>query len=131
MTLTDSRCRVSERAQPVEKGVPGSWHGTGTDPRCLAAPYSSRDDGARPCGWEHHPRGPARPGAPAPAELAQQPLEVLAGGDQLGLDVDLLRPPQAKPPQPVPVLGLGEERFHPDFAFAHRLGEVLGRVVAA
>ena len=41
------------------------------------------------------------------------------------------RAPQAEAPQPVPVLGLGEERFDPDLPFAHRLGVGLGRVVGA
>ena len=40
-------------------------------------------------------------------------------------------PPRPEPPEPVPVLGVGEERLHPHLAFAHGLGEGFRRVVAA
>src|SRR4051794_35693371 len=67
----------------------------------------------------------------APASPSQQSLHVLARRDEERLVVDLGQPSEAEPAQPVPDLGLGEERLDPDLALAHRPRELLGLGVAA
>src|SRR5215211_7159355 len=94
-------------------------------------PGSARYGGDRFRRREDHARSPARPRATSPTLFAEQALEILAGSDELGLEVDLLRSPESEAAQPVPVLGLGEERLDPDLPFAHRLRVRLGLVVAA
>jgi hypothetical protein len=68
--------------------------------------------------------------ASAPPGCCQEAFQVLTRGDQEPLDVRVEQPPQAEPPQAMPLLRLGEERFHPDLALAHRLLVRLGGMVA-
>src|SRR5215218_9230898 len=68
---------------------------------------------------------------PAPADRGQPALEVLTSGHQQALDVDVRETPEPESAQPVPVLGLSEQRLDPDLPFPHRLPIDLGRVVAA
>ena len=68
-------------------------------------------------GWERRKDDAGRSrreGVPTPAPSAEQALQVLTCRGQQRLLVDLLQTPQTEPPQPVPVLGFGEQRFHPD-----------------
>src|ERR671915_468345 len=77
------------------------------------------------------PRGATGPRPPAPAAAPEQALEVLPGGGQQGLAVHLRQPAQPEAPQPVPLLGLPEERLDPDGALARGLRVGLGGVVGA
>src|SRR5215207_8585770 len=60
-----------------------------------------------------------------PVPEGEQPLDVLAGGDQQGLYVYLLQPSESESPQAVPVFGLGEQRLdpHPPVAQGFLVGE--------
>jgi hypothetical protein len=80
---------------------------------------------------EHDPSGSAGERSAAPAPAAEESLQVLASGDEERLAVDLLQPSQSEASQPVPGLGLGEERFDPDLPFAHGLLVGLTRLIAA
>jgi len=61
---------------------------------------------------------------------AEEALQILTGRDHLGLDIDRLQSTQSEAAQSVPRFRLGEERFYPDLALAHRLRVGLGGVVA-
>ena len=63
------------------------------------------------------------------APEGEQSLSVLARGDQQCFYVYLLKPPQPKPPHPVPVFGLCEQRLdpHPPLAQSLLVGEGLPR----
>src|SRR5918999_939441 len=62
--------------------------------------------------------------------VSEQPLDVLSRGDEQGFGVHLLRSPQPEPPQPMPVLGLAEERFNPHLAPPQCLAVGFGIAVA-
>jgi hypothetical protein len=49
-----------------------------------------------------------------------KPLQVLPTRDQERFAVDPPEATQAEPPQAMPLLRRGEERFHPDLSLAHR-----------
>jgi hypothetical protein len=49
----------------------------------------------------------------SPVSEGEQSLQGLARGDQQGLYIHLLEPPQSEPTHPVPLFGLGEERLDP------------------
>ena len=67
------------------------------------------------------PPEPIWPRPAPPASLPEQPLQVLAGRDQQCLGVDLPEPSEPEAAQPVPVLGLAEERLDPHAALAEGL----------
>src|SRR5215204_3619507 len=69
-------------------------------------------------------RGLGRPPR-APVPKGEQPLDVLAGGDQERLGVHLLQPPEPESSQAVEVLGLGEQGLdpHPPLAQGLLVGE--------
>ncbi|MCL4544687.1 MAG: hypothetical protein M1118_08850 [Chloroflexi bacterium] len=56
--------------------------------------------------------------APAPARRCELALEVLIGDNPLPLAIDVGEAAQTKARQAVPVLGRGEEGFHPHLALA-------------
>ena len=59
----------------------------------------------------------------APTLLGEVALQVLPSRNQHALDVHIVHPAESEATQPMPLLGLGEERFHPDPPFAHGLLE--------
>src|SRR5829696_6176620 len=68
--------------------------------------------------------------APSPASRDQPPLQVLPGGDQQSLDIDVLEASASKAAQAVPFLGFGKQRLDPNLALAHRLLVGLGGVIS-
>src|SRR5215203_4756558 len=60
----------------------------------------------------------------------EQPLHILARGNQQRFYVDLLEPSQAEPSHPVPVFGFGEQRLHPYPPLAQRFFVEEGTTVA-
>src|SRR5215213_7281122 len=53
--------------------------------------------------------------------LALASWACVARSDQQSFDVHLLEPPQSEPPHPVPLFGLGKQRFDPHLPLSHRL----------
>src|SRR5918998_4038285 len=66
----------------------------------------------------------------ASVTVGEQPLYVLACPDEQGFSVHLLQSAQPEPPQPMPVLGLAEERFNPHLALPQCLAVGFGIAVA-
>jgi len=65
-------------------------------------------------------RGRGREWAAAPAPPTKQTFEVLPGRREQRLTGDPPQPPQPEAPQPVPVLGLPEQRLDPHLPLAQR-----------
>src|SRR5215218_10260363 len=79
-----------------------------------AAPGQGRAGGGRR-------RRVAGPRAAAPPASPEEALEVLPGGREEGLGVDLGQAPEAEPAEAVPVLRLAEERLDPHAALPEGL----------
>ena len=91
---------------------------SGADRRGWWSWHRARQSGDRHAGVAGGAGGPRAAPPPLPLEQA---LEVLPGGGEERLRVDLGESSQAEAPQPVPLFGLAEERLHPDLPLAEGL----------